>query len=120
MNRRFIHKSVALTILNGETIADGQIRLPAGTCIGVMVETAGAEPAKPVYLSIKDGGDQVIDTMNHKFLKKTSGGRYIDSVMPIDFQCDRQLELRLATGAAVAADYTVDILFIIKDDKDYE
>ena len=79
-------------------------------------ETSGTEPATPVNISVKDGGNEVIETMNHKFLKKTAGGRWIDSVIPFDFKCDINVEVRISTTANVGADFTVDTLFIIKQE----
>ncbi len=108
------HKTISLTIKNTEKIAEGQLRLPAGTCIGVVAENDGNGNSSPINLSIQDGGNEVVETMNYKFLKKTSGGRWTDSVMPIEFQCDMTIDVKISTVTAVTADTTIDVLFIIK------
>ena len=110
--KMYKYKSKSLTILNGETSADDSLKLPAGTCFKVWVSPSGTEPAKPVYLSVKDGGNEVVETINHKFYFRTAGV----PDLPLEFKCDRNVEIEIVTSTAVGADYTVDVLFVIKQE----
>ena len=109
-------KSLALTILNGENAAEGVLRVPAGKCVGIGVVSFGTEPNTPVSISIKDGGNEVVETMNYKFFEKTNGGRYIDSLIPVNFKCDRSLEIKITTTNNVAADFGIETMFLILQD----
>ena len=112
------HKFIRLTIPNGETFNDGDLNLPAGECIGVFTDDYG-DPGIPIDISIRDGGDEVIETLPYKALKKTSGGRWTESVMPIGFRCDRKINVRISATAAVGQDVTIDTVFIIKKQESY-
>ncbi|MFC4219027.1 hypothetical protein [Flagellimonas marina] len=111
------HKSKALTIVTGEPQAEDNLKLPAGKCVGIAVVPFGTDPATPVQISIKDGGNEVVETMNYKFLQKTNGGRFVDSFMPVSFKCDRNLDITLSTTANVAADFGLEVLFLIQQDE---
>ena len=108
------HKSTSITIANGQSSNDADLRLPAGTCIGLANVPFGTEPNTPVQVTIKDGGNEVVETMNFKFLEKTNGGRFTDSFMPVNFPCDRNVNIKVSTTANVGADFGLEILFLIK------
>lgn len=111
---RFEHKKVNLTIVLGTAIAESVIKLPAGTCVGMGAISTGNDPTKFVDLSVLDNGSELVEGSDYRFFVKTNGGRWIDGLRPMSFDCNREVTVRLAAASNLAADLSVQVIFVIQ------
>lgn len=110
---KFLHKKLNVTIPNGGTINDNRIKVPKGTCVGMAVINTGADPDQFIDLTVLDNGSEVVEGSDYRFYKKTNGGKWLDSLRPMRFDCNRDLTVRLSSDTAVAADFKVQVIFLI-------
>ena len=112
---RYEQKKVEVTIADGGTLASNTIKLPFGTCVGMSVaKIDNANHGDFVNLSVKDGGGAVVEASDISFFEKTSGGRWIDSLRPMSFECNRNVEVELSTATALSGgNFKAQVLFVI-------
>ncbi|EAR15433.1 hypothetical protein [Robiginitalea biformata] len=107
---------VDLTIIAGQSITEESIKLPAGKCVGMGVISAGADPTQIVNLSVLDGGSEVVKASDYRFSVRTNGGPWLGTLRNRSFDCNRNVTVRLASAANLAADLTIQVLFVILRD----
>ena len=109
----YVHKKINITVPLGQTLGEGRIRLPEGQCLGMGVISTGNDPAQFVDLSVLDNGSEIVEGSDYRFYVKTNGGKWIDSLRPITFNCNRTVDVRLAATTALAAALNVQVIFVI-------
>lgn len=107
------HKKLNLTIAPGGQLDEKRINLPSGTCVGMAVIKTGADPDEFVDLSILDNGSELVEGSDYRFYEKTNGGRWIDSLRPMSFDCNRDVTARLSGNNPIPAGLKIQIIFFI-------
>lgn len=110
---RYEHKKLNLSIAAAGQLAEKKISLPSGTCVGMAVINTGADPDEFVDLTVLDNGSEVVEGSDYRFFKKTNGGRWIDSLRPMSFDCNRSVTVRLSADNVLAAKFNAQIIFVI-------
>mgnify|MGYP003638073057 CR=1 FL=1 len=110
---QYRHKKVNLTIAAAGQLDEKKVNLPAGTCVGMAVIKTGAAPDEFVDLSILDNGSELVEGSDYRFYEKTNGGRWIDSLRPMSFDCNRDITVRLAADNAIAGGLKLQVIFFI-------
>lgn len=109
----YIHKKVNVTIPIGQTVGEGRIKLPEGQNLGMGVISTGNDPAQFVDLAVLDNGSEIVEGSDYRFYIKTNGGKWIDSLRPITFNCNRTVDVRLSTSVALGTALNVQVIFVI-------
>jgi hypothetical protein len=110
---KYLHKKLNLTVANGAALAENRLRLPAGTCVGMAVINTGNDPDEFVDLSVLDQGSELVEGSDYRFYKKTNGGKWVDSLRPMRFDCNRDVTVRLSSAANLAAEFNLQVIFLI-------
>jgi|GEM_PF-7110009 len=111
---RYEQKTVNLAIDNGQSLDQGKVKLPAGKCIGMAAVMAGTKPTVFVNLGISENGVEIVQPSDWQFFEKTNGGTWLASLRNMSFDCDRDVTVDLSAAAALAADFKLQVIFIIE------
>tara|TARA_R110000744_G_scaffold111077_1_gene209254 strand:+ start:42 stop:410 length:369 start_codon:yes stop_codon:yes gene_type:complete len=97
----------------GASTVQKDMQLPDGAVIGMALVWRGTKPTESVKLRVLDAGSEIIRGKNYQFYEKTAAGKYTDSLYPATFQCNRTITVELYSTAALAADFSVEVMFLI-------
>lgn len=110
---RFEQEVVNVTIAAGQSIGSGRLRLPNGKCVGLAVKKIGADHTDVIDLAVKDNGREIVKAADYGFSEKTNAGKWLDSVRPMSFDCNRVVDVEFTTPTAMAAQIKFQVLFFI-------
>ena len=109
-------KTLNISMLTGETIANKEIHLELGERIVAAVET-GTDPGQIINLGLYEQNNEVSAPMALPFWKRSNAGQYLDGFKPIGFKGGSSVDVRLMTKSPLANPVEVQIVFgIIKED----
>lgn len=107
------YETINVTLSAGTFIAQENIKLPAGKVIRMATVVGGDLENKIVNHSVTQNNNDIIKPSDLRFSAKTNGGDFVNSLRPVDFEGGRTFEAKLNTAVALAADITVQFLFLI-------
>jgi len=110
---RYIHKKLNLAIANGQNIDEAKISLPAGTCVGMAAVVAGTRPVDFVDLTVLENGAEIVEGSDYQFFEKTNAGKWVESLRPMTFDCNRNVTVRLSANSNLVADFKLQVIFFI-------
>jgi hypothetical protein len=111
------YEYVVANVLLAKTTNSGNknIDIPSGRVVALGVVAAGNTENRIIDLSILNNGNEVIKPSDFRFSEKTSGGDYLQSLRPVDFDGGRLYETRFsASVASIAEDVNFQVLFVIE------
>lgn len=109
-------KTLNISLVPGETIANKEIHLELGERIVAAVET-GSEPGQIINLGLYEQNNEVSAPMALPFWKRSNAGQYLDGFKPISFKGGSSVDVRLSTKSPIANAVEIQIVFgIIKED----
>ena len=106
-------KIAELSITAGQNLAEKNVHLPSGVCIGIAAVPIGAAPGQFTNLTVLDNGRELVQGKDYQFFERSKNGRYIDSLFPVTFDCNRTITVQLSASAALAADFKLQVVFLI-------
>jgi hypothetical protein len=109
----FQQEVINVTVANGQSIGTGRLRLPSGKCVGVAVAKRGNDHTDFVDFAVKDNGREIVKAADYSFSEKTNAGKWLDSVRPMAFDCNRVVDVEFTTPTVMAADIKFQVLFFI-------
>jgi len=103
-----------VTISAGNIMAQDKTFIPDGKVVAIGTALAGNFGNAIVNLSILDNNNEVIKPSDVRFSEKTNGGTFKDSLRPVYFLGGKTYESRLVALQPLAANVTVQVLFMIE------
>ena len=110
------YEYVVANVLLAKTTNSGNknIDIPSGRVVAMGAIAAGNTENRIIDLSILNNGNEVIKPSDYRFSEKTSGGDYLQSLRPVDFEGGRLYETRFTASVASAVeDVNFQVLFVI-------
>ncbi|WP_291866649.1 hypothetical protein [Maribacter sp.] len=109
-----VYKTINLTIQPNQNFAEVKTSLPYGKCIGMtIITTTTPEPNEIVNLTILDGGNEIVEGSDFRLSKKTTAGKWIDSLRPMSFNCNRNITTRLSSENPLPGGLKTQVLYYI-------
>ena len=109
----FEQEVINVSIAAGQAIGTGRLRLPSGKCVGMAVAKKGNDHTDFIDLTVKDNGREIVEAADYSFSEKTNAGKWLDSVRPLSFDCNRVVDVEFTTPTVLAADIKFQVLFFI-------
>ncbi|WP_338731761.1 hypothetical protein [Mangrovimonas cancribranchiae] len=108
------YEVVTVTLDANAPTANEKINLPEGRCHRVGVAIIDGNVAEPINLAILDNsGNDVIKAHDHSFWLQRQGGDYLDSLKPVDFECNRTIKPTVLCPNTQAGSITFQFVFYI-------
>lgn len=115
---KITYKTINVTLPAASQSAEKGTKIPAGKIIAIGTVTKGNANAEIIDFSLLDNNNEILSPADLSFSEKTSGGRWIDSMRPVNLDGGREIDAKLyAYTSSRAADIKVQVLFAVLEDK---
>jgi len=116
MNKRYEY--VVADVFLAKTTNTGtesMIDIPSGRVVAMGTVMAGDAENRIINLSVLNNGNEVIKPADYRFSEKTSGGDWLQSLRPVDFDGGRKYETRFVAPVASAnEDLNFQVIYVIE------
>ena len=115
MEKRYEYVTANVLLAKRTNSGNKNIDIPSGRVVAMGCISAGDTENRIIDLSILNNGNEVIKPSDYRFSEKTSGGDYLQSLRPVDFDGGRMYETRFsAPVASLTEDVNFQVLFVIE------
>lgn len=89
--------------------------IPSGKVVAMGAIAAGDTENRIINLSVLNNGNEVIKPCDFRFTEKTSGGDWMQSLRPVNFDGGRLYETRFnaPNGASTLEDLNFQVIYVI-------
>lgn len=111
------YKTINVTLPAASQSASKGIKIPTGKIIAIGAVVQGNIANEIIDLSLLDNNNEMLAPCDVKFSEKTAGGRWIDSMRPVNLDGGREVDAKLyAYTSSRANDIKVQVLFAILEE----
>lgn len=115
MDKRYEYVTADVFLVKATNIKSTNIDIPSGRVVAMGAVMAGNSENRIINLSILNNGNEVIKPADYRFSEKTSGGDYLQSLRPVDFDGGRLYETKFyAPVASVAENLNFQVIFVVE------
>ena len=115
---KITYKTINVTLLAADQTAEKGTKIPSGKIIAIGTVIKGNADDEIIDFSLLDNNNEMLPPSDVSFSAKTAGGRWIDSMRPVNLDGGREVDAKLyAYTSNRATDIQVQVLFAIVEDK---
>lgn len=114
---KITYKTINVTLPAASQSAEKGTKIPSGKIVAIGTVIKGNTDEEIIDFSLLDNNNEILPPADVKFSEKTSGGRWIDSMRPVELDGGREIDAKLyAYTSNRAADIQVQVLFAILEE----
>jgi hypothetical protein len=115
---KITYKTINVTLAANSQTAEKGTKIPSGKIIAIGTVSKGNTDGEIIDLSLLDNNNEILSPCDLSFSEKTSGGRWIDSMRPVNLDGGREIDAKLyAYTSSRANEIKVQVLFAVLEDK---
>lgn len=115
---KITYKTINVTLPAASQSAEKGTKIPSGKIIAIGTVVKNNSDDEIIDLSLLDNNNEILSPCDVTFSTKTNGGRWIDSMRPVNLDGGREVDAKLyAYTSSRSTDIQVQVLFAILEDK---
>jgi len=115
---KITYKTINVTLAAASQTAEKGTKIPSGKIVAIGAVIKGNADDEIIDLSLLDNNNEMLPPCDVSFSERTAGGRWIDSMRPVNLDGGREVDVKLyAYTSSRATDIQVQVLFAIIEDK---